>query len=230
MFRNLYPENIKLTMHWSDDQYETFCDLWEAIHATYIAELRKSYIYSEKFFDLLLSLFFISVQTLNIPEHIDKKAALLTILLFNVMYDDRILVQTDDSIEVLSELLTRFVNKKLISSLTKRTVISLLEAFKKRELETYSSDLISDSDVSFIRDLLISTNPVIVDNRHVMFYYDNPHESTFAVNKPYPKPDQFFDTMFSISRTIDSKFFRGLYMERLYRLMDTQAKKSIFPF
>ena len=95
MFKNIYPENIKLTMHWSDTQYETFVKDWEAIHLTYISEFRKSYILSDKSFELLLSLFFVSVQALKIPSTLDVKSALITILIFNVIYDDRVLNQTE---------------------------------------------------------------------------------------------------------------------------------------
>ena len=122
MFKNIYPENIKLTMHWSDTQYETFVKDWEAIHLTYISEFRKSYILSDKSFELLLSLFFVSVQALKIPSTLDVKSALITILIFNVIYDDRVLNQTEDSIETLKEFLNNLVQKRLISNLTANTV------------------------------------------------------------------------------------------------------------
>lgn len=230
MFRNLYSENIKLVMHWSEDQYEIFCDLWEAMHFTYISELRKSYVYSEDFFDLLLSLYFVSLQTFNVPLSIDKKASLLSLLLFNSVFDDKILHQSEESVEALSDFLRRLVDKKLISNLTRKTVVAVLDSFVKRDSVTYSSDIVTDKELSFIEDLLISTYPVILDNKHVMFYYDNPHNSKFAVSKPYPTPTQFFDAMFNVSRKIESEFLRKMYMERLYRLMDAQSKKSIFPF
>lgn len=230
MFKNLYPENIKLTMHWSDNQYEIFVKDWEAIHLTYISEFRKSYILSEKSFELLLSLFFVSVQALKVPSTLDVKAALIAVLIFNVIYDDRILNQTEDSIETLKEFLSNLVQKKLISKLTANTVVAFLTNFLDKGEGSFYSDLITQNDISFVRDLLISTNPVIVDNKHVMYYYDNPHESVFSVKKPYPTPVQFFDSMFFVSRSINCQFLRGLYMERVYRLMETQAKKSIFPF
>lgn len=230
MFRNLYSENIKLVMHWSEDQYEIFCDLWEAMHFTYISELRQSYVYSEDFFDLLLSLYFVSLQTFNVPLTIDKKASLLSLLLFNSVFDDKILHQSEESVEALSDFLRRLVDKKLISNLTRKTVVAVLDSFVKRDSVTYSSDIVTEKELSFIEDMLISTYPVILDNKHVMFYYDNPHNSKFAVSKPYPTPTQFFDAMFNVSRKIDSEFLRKMYMERLYRLMDAQSKKSIFPF
>lgn len=230
MFRNLYSENIKSVMHWSEDQYEIFCDLWEAMHFTYISELRKSYVYSEDFFDLLLSLYFVSLQTFNVPLTIDKKASLLSLLLFNSVFDDKILHQSEESVEALSDFLRRLVDKKLISNLTRKTVVAVLDSFVKRDSVTYSSDIVTEKELSFIEDMLISTYPVILNNKHVMFYYDNPHNSKFAVSKPYPTPTQFFDAMFNVSRKIESEFLRKMYMERLYRLMDAQSKKSIFPF
>lgn len=230
MFKNIYPENIKLTMHWSDTQYETFVKDWEAIHLTYISEFRKSYILSDKSFELLLSLFFVSVQALKIPSTLDVKSALITILIFNVIYDDRVLNQTEDSIETLKEFLNNLVQKRLISNLTANTVAAFLNNFLNKGESSFYSDLVTQNDISFVRDLLISTNPVILDNKHVMYYYDNPHETIFSVKKPYPTPVQFFDSMFFVSRSINCKFLRGLYMERVYRLMETQAKKSIFPF
>ena len=230
MFKNIYPENIKLTMHWSDTQYETFVKDWEAIHLTYISEFRKSYILSDKSFELLLSLFFVSVQALKIPSTLDVKSALITILIFNVIYDDRVLNQTEDSIETLKEFLNNLVQKRLISNLTANTVAAFLNNFLNKGESSFYSDLVTQNDISFVRDLLISTNPVILDNKHVMYYYDNPHETIFSVKKSYPTPVQFFDSMFFVSRSINCKFLRSLYMERVYRLMETQAKKSIFPF
>ena len=230
MFKNIYPENIKLTMHWSDTQYETFVKDWEAIHLTYISEFRKSNILSDKSFELLLSLFFVSVQALKIPSTLDVKSALITILIFNVIYDDRVLNQTEDSIETLKEFLNNLVQKRLISNLTANTVAAFLNNFLNKGESSFYSDLVTQNDISFVRDLLISTNPVILDNKHVMYYYDNPHETIFSVKKPYPTPVQFFDSMFFVSRSINCKFLSSLYMERVYRLMETQAKKSIFPF
>ena len=230
MFKNLYPENIKQTMHWSDTQYVTFVKDCESIHLTYISEFRKSFIFSEKSFELLLSLFFVSVQSLKIPSTLDVKASLITLLIFNIVYDDQVSNQTEDSVKALSEFLSNLVQKRIISSLTAKTVVAFLNNFLNKGEKPFYSDLVTQNDISFVRDLLISTNPVILNNRHVMYYYDNPHESVFSVNKPYPTPVQFFDAMFFVSRSIDSEFLRGLYVERLYRLMDTQAKKSIFPF
>lgn len=230
MLNNLYPENIKLTMHWNDSQFNTFIKAWEHLHKIHIGESRKSYIISEKYFELLLSLFFVSAQVLKTPGTLDVKSALLTLLVFHVVYDDKILNQTEDSIEILKEFLEDLVVNKLISKLTVNTVLAFLNNFLNKSEVSFYSDLVTQNDISFVRDLLISTNPVILNNKHVMYYYDNPHESTFSVNKPHPKPTQFFDAMFFVSRDIQDSFLRSLYTERLHRLMDTQAKKSIFPF
>ena len=63
-----------------------------------------------------------------------------------------------------------------------------------------------------------------------MFYYENPHEAIFLVKKPYPEYNEFFDAMFNRSNMILDELLRKIYVDRLYKLMNAQAKKNIFPF
>lgn len=225
MFDKLFRENIKTTMHWSDIQFDLFVHLWKELHTQNVTSIKKSYIYTPEYFELILSLYFIVLQ-LDLKEEItERKAILLCVLLFYAVSEEQIGKQSEHSLEVLSSFLLHLLHHKLISIPCLKYTLALLNSFSDT-----STDILSDKDYSLLLDLLTSTNPIVVDRKHAMFYYDNPQESIFAVKKPYPTPTQFFDEMFKISGRIQSKMLKGFYVDRLHRLMDTQAKKSIFPF
>lgn len=224
MFDKLYKENLKLLMNWDDSQFNSFVTSFKNLHSFHFSE-RKSLMHTEAYFELTLSLFFISLQ-LDLENKIkDRKSILLSLLLFYAVNEDKLLRQTEESLHILNEYIQHLVASKLISIPCGKNTYAFLYSFFD-----HSSDTLLESDRVFINDILISTDPVVVDRRHAMLYYDNPQESIFAVKKPYPTPTQFFDEMFKTSGQIQSKMLKGFYVDRLHRLMDTQAKKSIFPF
>lgn len=224
MFDKLFKENIKLTMNWDTYQFDSFVSSWKDLHSFHFSE-RKSHLNTEAYHELTLSLFFISLQ-LDLENKIkDRKSILLSLLLFYSVSEDRLLKQTEESLYIINEYIQHLVASKVISIPCGKNTYAFLYSFFD-----YVPDAVLESDRVFINDILISTDPVVVDRKHAMFYYDNPQESIFAVKKPYPTPTQFFDEMFKTSGQIQSKMLKGFYVERLHRLMDTQAKKSIFPF
>lgn len=211
-------------MNWDDSQFTSFVTSFKKLHSTNFAD-RKTLLHTEAYFELTLSLFFISLQ-LDLENKIkDRKSILLSLLLFYSTSEDNLLRQTQESLHTLNEYIQHLVASKLISIPCGKNTYAFLYSFFD-----HSSDTLLESDRVFINDILISTDPVVVDRRHAMLYYDNPQESIFAVKKPYPTPTQFFDEMFKTSGQIQSKMLKGFYVDRLHRLMDTQAKKSIFPF
>lgn len=225
MFDKLFKQNIKSTMNWNDSQFDMFYCLWKDLHYFNVTSTKKAFMCTEAYFELILSLFFITLQTDLKEEHKEKKSILLCVLLFYSASEELIGKQSEESLNILSEFLLTLVDKKLIPIPCLKYTLSLLHSFNE-----FSSDSIKESDRILLSDLIISSDPIVVNRKHAMFYYDIPQESMFAVKKPYPTPVDFFDAMFNTSRQIQSKMLRGFYVERLNRLMDTQAKKSIFPF
>ena len=59
MFDKLFRENIKTTMHWSDIQFDLFVHLWKELHTQNVTSIKKSYIYTPEYFELILSLYLI---------------------------------------------------------------------------------------------------------------------------------------------------------------------------
>ena len=54
MFDKLFRENIKTTMHWSDIQFDLFVHLWKELHTQNVTSIKKSYIYTPEYFELIL--------------------------------------------------------------------------------------------------------------------------------------------------------------------------------
>lgn len=226
----LYQNNIKEIMGWSDNSFEVFLLNWKKTHEIHITSSRPAFIYSDDYFHFLLPMFFVICQTdfNSKTKVVDKKVVLLTLLTFYLTYDVALTKQSVQTVETIKIFLNSIKDLKLINEDLVRKTTSLLSLFIVTD-EEYQSDLISKVDFNLVKDLLISSNPIIVDKSHAMFYYDQPSKTTFLSKKPYPKAEQFFDEMFAVSQTITDNFLRTLYSERLSRLMETQYKTYIFP-
>lgn len=227
----VFENNIKDVMGWNDKKLEIFKINWMKAHEIHILSQRSAFIYSKDYFEFLLSLFFTICQIdLDLKTKVvDKKIVLLTLVCFYLVNDTSLNRQTPTSIQTLSYFLNELVGLGLITKENALKTTILLGCFIQAE-DDVASDYVSQVDIKLVSALLISSNPIIVSKNHAMFYYDNPQQSTFLVKKPYPTPVAFFDEMFEVSRTISDSFLRTLYLERLSRLMETQNKKSIFPF
>lgn len=227
----LLKNNIGGVMGWDDQKFQSFLINWEKAHEIHITSQRSSFMYSKEYFDFLLPLFFVINQMdLNLgTKVVDAKTVLLTLLCFYLVNDTTLNRQTETSLQILKVFLASLVELNLISRETMSNTNTLLRTFLS-ENEEVVSDRVHPIDVQLVKDLLTSANPIIVSKSHAMFYYDEPGKATFLVKKPYPKPVDFFDEMFKVSQTIANTFLRSLYSERLHRLMDTEHKKSIFPF
>lgn len=227
----VFENNIKDVMGWNDKKYELFEINWGKAHEIHILSQRSAFIYSKDYFEFLLSTFFTICQIdLDLKTKVvDKKVVLLTLVCFYLVNDTSLNRQTPTSIKTLSYFLNELVGLGLITKESALKTTILLGCFIQAE-EDIASDYVSQVDIRLVSDLLNSSNPIIVSKNHAMFYYDNPQKATFLVKKPYPTPVDFFDGMFEVSRTISDSFLKTLYLERLSRLMETQNKKSIFPF
>ena len=228
-FDTMFRESIKLSMNWDDNQFNKFCNYWNNAHSTYITDQRKSYIYTNKYFETLLDLFFTKIQLDLTNKIVDRKAILITILIFYLVDDTKLYHQNLQSIDIIKTFLNTLLDVKLISITCRNKILSFLYCFNSA-FDLTLVDTIIQSDLNFLQDLLSSTDPIIIKNGHTMFYYENPREAIFLVKKPYPEHNEFFDAMFNRSNMILDESLRKIYVDRLYKLMNAQAKKNIFPF
>ena len=219
-------------MRWDDHKYNEFYINWERTHAIHILSQRSAFMFSKEYFDFLLPLFFTICEIdLNTGSRVqNKQVVLMTLLCFYLVSDTSLSKQNSTSIEQLRIFLNSLVDLKLISKDISSKTCVMLSTFLPDQDDVITTDLISKLDVDLVKDLLTSSNPILLNRNHAMFYFDEPHKTTFLVKKPYPKPVDFFDEMFRVSQTIADSFLRTLYSERLHRLMEAQYKKSIFPF
>lgn len=227
----LFKNNIQDIMGWNDQKFELFLLNWTRTHEIHITSQRSAFIYSKAYFDFLLPLFFTICQIdLNLKTKVvDKQVVLLTLLSFYLVNDVSLSKQSPSSLVILKVFLNSLKDLGLITETAVTKTNILLTTFSVQDEEVVS-DLVSSIDIELVRDLLISSNPVLVSKHHAMFYYEEPSKATFLVKKPYPTPVEFFDEMFRLSQTIADRFLRDLYSHRLHKLMEAQYKKSIFPF
>lgn len=218
-------------MGWTDQQFEIFKLNWDKAHEIHISSVRPTFMYSKEYFDFMLPLFFV-MQQIDLglgTKIVDKKTVLLTLLSFYLVNDTTLNRQTETSLQILKVFFNSLKDLGLIDERTMSNTNILLRTFLP-ENEEVVSDKVHPGDRELVKDILISANPLILSKSHAMFYYEDPHKATFLVKKPYPKPVEFFDEMFKVSQTIANTLLRSLYSERLHKLMDTEHKKSIFPF
>lgn len=227
-FEKTYRENIKHTMNWDDQQFDKFSKTWLYFYNKENPKTPYMSFLTSKYFDLLLSNYFVKIQMDITNQYENKKAMLIFLLIFYNVSAQFLSRKTEQDSKVLIQLLTTLMNDKLISVKCRTTVTAFLLYFTD-EWQTVP-DSVLQSDLDLLEDLLTSSDPIELQNNHRMFYFEHPEESKFAVKKPYPTPENFFDEMFKMSRYIKDSLLRKLYVERLYKLMKAQYKNSIFPF
>lgn len=227
-FRN----NIKSLLNINDSQFDSFHTCWKNHLENNIGKNRLPLICSEKYMEALLSLFFVyrQIDCGTRTKIVDDKSVFLTVISFYIAEDVKLTVQTDSSVAKLWMFLDELFDKGLIKQTTLRNTKAYLNAINS---PMTFSDSVNVVDIKAIEDLIVSTNPVTVRNKALMFYYGEPMKTYFKYSKeeaPTFTPEQFFDASFKISQTIHDTFLRELYIANLHHLMETQANKNIFPF
>ncbi len=227
-FEKTYKENIKHTMNWNDQQFDKFSKTWLYFYNKENPKTLNTSFLTPAYFDLLLSNYFVKIQMDVTNKFENKKAMLIFLLIFYSTNSQYLTKKTEQDAKVLLKLITTVTEDKLISIKCSNNISAFLSYFTE-DWGTVS-DSILQSDFDFLEDLLISSDPVELQNNHRMFYFEHPEQSKFVVKKPYPTPENFFDEMFKTSRYIKDSLLRNLYVERLHKLMKAQYKNSIFPF
>lgn len=227
-FEKEYKENIKHTMNWNDQQFDKFSKTWLYFYNKENPKTPYMSFLTPEYFDTLLSNYFVKIQMDLTNQFENKKAMLIFLLIFYNVSSQHLSKKTEQDSKVLIKLLTSLMEDKLIS-VKCRTIVTAFLLYFTTEWETVP-DSILQSDLNLIEDLLISSDPVEIQDNHRMFYFERPEQSKFVVKKPYPTPENFFDEMFKMSRYIKDSLLRELYVQRLHKLMKAQHKNSIFPF
>ena len=227
-FEKEYKENIKHTMNWNDQQFDKFSKTWLYFYNKENPKTPYMSFLTPEYFDTLLSNYFVKIQMDVTNQFENKKAILIFLLIFYNVSSQHLSKKTEQDSKVLVKLLTSLMEDKLIS-VKCRTIVTAFLLYFTTEWETVP-DSILQSDLNLIEDLLISSDPIEIQDNHRMFYFERPEQSKFVVKKPYPTPENFFDEMHKMSRYIKDSLLRELYVQRLHKLMKAQHKNSIFPF
>lgn len=227
LFDKTHRESIKSLMNWDEDKYNMFCDQWTFTLSTVFCE-RKNVIYSENYFSNLLDLFFTRIQ-LDVTDSIqNKKSVLLCLLTFYLFSDSELSALSEEHFDSLLMFYNFLLSQNLISIPCIKNSTSLLSFFIKSDT-LHVGDSSHNSSYNLLTDLLSFTDPVSV-GPHYVILFEKPDQTIFLVKKPYPNHEHVFDAIFQRSLKIKDSFLKSIYMSRLHSIMETQYKKSIFPF
>lgn len=230
---NLFRENIKDTFNITEEAYLKLEALWQSTINKNLFVGRTPLLYTKEYFEHILSLYYIvekRLKEVNGFGYSDPEAILLACLSFYLVEDTKLLSQSEKSIEGLEVFYQDLVKENIITASTQKQVLAFLLSFNQMGV---LFDNVSFSDLYYLTDLIISTNPTVILGKACMFYYGSTDKVYFKYSKQDASlftPEQFFDASFKNGQKIQDKFLRELYIANLHELMQVQADKHIFPF
>lgn len=225
--------NIQELFQWNEADFDKFTTRWSNAWEDNITSIRPALVYSDRYIDSLLSLFFVvKQQDLSLHRYLhEEKSVFLSLVTFYLVEDLKLSCQTTTSLEGIRKFLNSLRSDGLITFSDVQYTLALLHLFSEYLLP--ESEMVSRDDAELVSDIIVFNNPIVVLGRACMFYFGDPSKTYFKFKKEDAallKPTAFFDQSFKNGQRINNIFLKQLYTANLHHLMDEQASKQLFPF